>query len=306
MAPTTTSNGSSPSGGSNTLPAATKDSSGSSSILPMIAGGAAAGAVCVALGVGLVWYLSKRSKKREKAVKECKSPEDGTPIPASFSASTPPQAPAQHPNARIFSEIVCSPSDDISTLGEPLGMEWGNQVRTDDGTASVSMSYIRNMLQQGGGFMYGSDPDMASKMGASAVSSAVTEIDPDKFIPPDEDDEESFEHVFQKAFSPSKKGNVTRFKINVPPGRLGMLLDGAEGIPTVHQIKPDSVFARHNVKVGDHLVAVDGTDVRGMEAIDVSQLIVMKARQASRVFIFERNKSPGVDHDGDKEADDAV
>ena len=275
---------------------------GSTSILPMVAGGAVAGAVCVALAVSMVWFLTKRKRKSAQLEKEPKSPEDGTPIPASLSTKSPPQ-PFTQPPGRLFSEIVCSPSDDISTLGEPLGMEWQNQFRSDESTASVPMSYIRNMMAQEGGFLYATEGDTASRTETSAMSTVVTEIDPDKFMPADDDDEESFEHVFHRAFTPSKKENVLRFQINVPPGRLGMLLDAAEGIPTVNQIKPDSVFASQNVRVGDHLIAVDDIDVRGMEPIDVSQLIVMKARQPRRVFVFERRKRAGheVDIDGDEQ-----
>ena len=279
-----------------------KKSEGSSNFLPMIAGGAVAGAVFVAIAVAAVWYFSKQKQKAANSPKDHKSYGDGTPLPASFSTQSPPPGPlANHPaDNNDYPEIVCSPSDDISTLGEPIGMDWQNQMKSDDSTASVSISYIRNMLLQGGGggFARSSVSDVASRTEAS--STAMTEIDPDKFMPAD-DDEESFENVFHKAFTPSKKDNVMRFVINVPPGRLGMLLDGTDGIPTVNQIKPDSVFACQNVKVGDHLVAVDAIDVRGMEAIDVSQLIVMKARQPRRVFIFERIKPAGHAPDDDED-----
>ena len=272
-------------------------------MLPMIAGGAIAGAVCVALAFTMVWYFSKR-KQKSKSGKDQKSVEDGTPIPASFSTQTPPEPGMQHPSAavRVFPEIICSPSDDISTLGEPIGMDWQNQFKPDDGTASVSMSYIRNVVLQyggGGGFVYAPETDMASRTEASAMSSSMTEIDPDKFMP-DDDDEESFDNAFQTAFSPAKE-SVMRFQINVPPGRLGILLDTTEGIPTVNQIKPDSVFAQQHVKLGDHLVAVDGIDVRGMEAVDVSRLIVFKSRQERRVFVFERIKHVDRDFDDDED-----
>ena len=72
-----------------------------------------------------------------------------------------------------------------------------------------------------------------------------------------------------------------------------MLLDATDGIPTVHTIKPDSIFATRNVKVGDHLVAVDDIDVRGMAATDVSKMIVMKAQQPRRLFTFERKQRQG-------------
>ena len=148
--------------------------------------------------------------------------------------------------------------------------------------------------------MYTSDVDMASRAEATAMSSTMTEIDPDQLLPTYNDndfieDEESLEQIYDR--SEGQRRNMIRFQVNVPPGRLGMMLDATDGIPTVHTIKPDSIFATRNVKVGDHLVAVDDVDVRGLAAVDVSQLIVMKAQQPRRLFTFERKQRAAKDEE---------
>jgi C-terminal processing protease CtpA/Prc len=55
----------------------------------------------------------------------------------------------------------------------------------------------------------------------------------------------------------------------------------------VHALKSESVLA-NQVEVGDHLLAVDGEDVTGMTALEVSKLISLKSDQ-SRVLVFGRS-----------------
>ena len=57
-------------------------------------------------------------------------------------------------------------------------------------------------------------------------------------------------------------------------------------IPVVHALKSESVLA-DQVEVGDHLLAVDGEDVTGMTALEVSKLISLKSDQP-RVLTFGR------------------
>jgi C-terminal processing protease CtpA/Prc len=55
----------------------------------------------------------------------------------------------------------------------------------------------------------------------------------------------------------------------------------------VHALKSESVLA-NQVEVGDHLLAVDGEDVTGMTALEVSKLISLKSDQP-RVLVFGRS-----------------
>jgi len=297
-------------GGTDKLP--TGGTSSSQSSLPVVAGGAIGGVLLLLVAAGSVWFflITKHRRQKEEPIemKKTTSEDQGTPPNSALSPNVA-SAPRPLPAAMFFPEmeIVCSNGDEVSTLGEPLGLDPHAYVKSDESTASVPMSYIREMTKKGGGFMY-PDGDALSRTEASGMSTA-TEIDPDKFILPthyddDDDGEGSLEEVYRRPQGPpsAPSRNVTRFQVSVPPGRLGMLLDAAEGIPTVNMIKPDSVFTKLGVKVGDHLIAVDDVEVRGMAAIDVSQLIVMKARQPRRLFTFERS-SPrkGVDVLGEDE-----
>ena len=57
----------------------------------------------------------------------------------------------------------------------------------------------------------------------------------------------------------------------------------------MHALKSESVLA-DRVEVGDHLLAVDGEDVTGMTALEVSKLISLKSDQP-RVLVFGRRAS---------------
>jgi C-terminal processing protease CtpA/Prc len=57
---------------------------------------------------------------------------------------------------------------------------------------------------------------------------------------------------------------LNEFEVDAPPGVLRLVLETSDkGVPVVHAIKKTSCLALE-VEVGDHLVAVDGEDVRAM------------------------------------------
>ena len=249
-------------------------SSSSNSAVPLMAGGAAGGAVGVALIAFAVWFFVVRGKspRKKDASSDSILPEGDSPT--TQSKTLPPNNPVASPYTALFGEVVCSKDDDVSTLGEPIGLE-GAVDRTDESTVSTPSTFMRNLLS-----------DNQSRMDAS------TATDPDALLAAadTQEDDQSFEQIYSpNGRSHEKSHNVLRFHINVPPGRLGMLLDqGSDGRPMVHTIKEDSVFRSHPVQVGDSLVAVDDTDVSRMSATRVSQLIVSKAKQPRRLFTFER------------------
>lgn len=57
----------------------------------------------------------------------------------------------------------------------------------------------------------------------------------------------------------------------------------------MHALKSESVLA-NQVEVGDHLLSVDGEDVTGMTALEVSKLISLKSDQP-RLLVFGRSSS---------------
>ena len=83
-------------------------------------------------------------------------------------------------------------------------------------------------------------------------------------------------------------------EIYAPSGKLGIVIDTppTSSTPIVHAIK-DTCPIRAEVYVGDKLVAVDGIDVREMEATDVSKLIGSKSGQSERKLTIIRSASKG-------------
>jgi hypothetical protein len=205
-----------------------------------------------------------------------------------------PERTAESPNSSVytktnpkpaaaedgFMEVAFTAPDDVSTLGEPFGTTDQNYILQDESTASVAMSSLL------GEEFLTHDPEGGSRTEASVSTSsaATTDIDIDKLLP---GDDESFDQLFTNASAMTATGmDVLRYDVQVPPGRIGMMLDA--GFPRVNAIKPDSIFATRNVQVGDYLVSLDEVDVRGMEPMDVSRMIVMRSKQPRRVFTFER------------------
>jgi hypothetical protein len=79
-------------------------------------------------------------------------------------------------------------------------------------------------------------------------------------------------------------------KVRVPAGALGVVLETPnDGIPSVHHIKSNSPLAGQ-VRVGDRLVAVDGSNVSSMNAVAVSRLIASKKDNTVRELTFARPK----------------
>jgi hypothetical protein len=82
----------------------------------------------------------------------------------------------------------------------------------------------------------------------------------------------------------------TEFEIIAPAGALGVVLVTPHGgVPRVHHIDSTSPLAGR-VRVGDWLVAVDGTSVTLYTATAVSRLIESKKDNDVRKFIFARRQ----------------
>jgi C-terminal processing protease CtpA/Prc len=101
-------------------------------------------------------------------------------------------------------------------------------------------------------------------------------------------DDSSFEEQFGFA--------EHRYSVEVPPGKLGMVIDTPNGgAPIVHAIKSESVLC-DAVGVGDQLVSVDEQDVTNLNAVQVSKLICAKSdRQRSLVFVRARGRFDSAD-----------
>ena len=98
----------------------------------------------------------------------------------------------------------------------------------------------------------------------------------------------------QSTSCPSTRSSLTaldEFQVNVPPGKVGLVLETTEiGDPVVEEVKPTSPMVGE-VEVGDRLLSIDGQDTRSLSAQVVSQVIAFKKDNPVRVFKFGRPKA---------------
>lgn len=95
--------------------------------------------------------------------------------------------------------------------------------------------------------------------------------------------------------SPHHKG-VQTLRVIAPPGKLGVVVDTPPGGGSafVCEIKVSSPL-KEEVRLGDQIAEVDGEDVRGMPALQVSRLLASKRKQAERkiTVLREENEAAG-------------
>ena len=217
---------------------------------------------------------------------------------------------------RWAAEINVDRQDDISTLGDPVGLPAMNMTtgaHGEDRTASVAVNYDYEFL--GGGTMQRNRLPSAEDSDAFEVSnnsSSILNVPQLAATHAVFAEDASFDEVFNyedgvghrartdtsdrhlvgNAASMDRTGSDmtvkhVKFRVDVPCGKLGMVIDTPDGgAPVVHAIKPDSVLA-DRVMMGDYLVEFDGEDVRHMSAVAVSQMISQKSEQ-ERVMYFVR------------------
>ena len=232
-----------------------------------IIAGAAGGATLVLAMVAVLVFRNSRDSPSSK---------EGEPVATALSS----------PHSSMAAEIVFNNrQDDVSTLGEPFGVLDGESSERDELTASVA-DY--DLLKSQG-------RDRLPSRDESRVSSTVSGTTKLGYIQSSSifSDDYSFDDAF-KASSMDE-----RFEIDVPPGRLGMVVDTPHGgVPVVHAIKPDSVVF-DTVRVGDMLIAVNGIDVTSYSAVQVSRLIGSTSKEA-RLLTFIRSNSNGTLEDSSK------
>lgn len=186
----------------------------------------------------------------------------------------------------IQTEILVDRQDDVSTLGEPTtyGGMMMNEADRDERTASVAGDYdytrqfrnesVRSRLTSSDSnplTRVSSEQSSYSKMGMGPMGASVFS------------DDASFEQQYDSA----NAGQEERFAVDVPPGKLGMVIDTPNGgVPMVHALKSESILA-DRVKVGDRLVSVDKEDVTTMTALQVSKLISLRSDK-KRILVFAR------------------
>lgn len=165
----------------------------------------------------------------------------------------------------VVSEVGIRTNQEVSTLGDPIGMA-SSPGRGDSSTVdSFSLDY---------------DYQKAYKQSPSTVSGSRSGESASHILVDDEGTLDAHYHSTED-----------RIHVEAPAGVLGLVLEtNVDGIPVVNAIKPNSVLASQ-VRIGDRLLSVDDHDVSVMLASEVSKLIASKRDQPVRRFVFERHLS---------------
>jgi hypothetical protein len=266
-------------------------------------GGSVGGGVAL-IGLSVLYFRfargSKHSSSSELITEEkALSSFGGTNSAASNSNNN-------HSNQLAYAtEISVERQDDVSTLGDPFG-GMALSSNPDERTASVGADYdYKHFL--GAGTMVGRDrlasseeSDLSSsihksnsELSSSNVSKSLVGGHHHHHHHPNHPlghsvfaDDSSFEEQYDVA---AGDGATKTFRVDVPPGKLGMVIDTPNGgVPVVHAIKPESVLC-NRVAVGDQLIAVDHEDVSSMTAVQVSKLISLKS-DSKRILVFVRSR----------------
>jgi len=244
--------------------------------LGMVIGGSVGGIVLIAMAALGAHYGLKRKKPKQdddERVATKTATSSGTPL-------------------RVSTEILVGREDDISTLGDPVGgMTYQGSAR-DERTASVAddydyaKEYLLGQQQDYGSGSLDEDDKLTATDSAGLASGKTSgtftrtgPIGASVFS-----DDSSFEKQFNGEYGAIDQ----RFEIDVPPGKLGMVIDTPNGgVPMVHAIKAESILA-NRVQVGDRLVQVDEEDVTTLTAVQVSKLISVRSNK-QRVLVFMRS-----------------
>jgi hypothetical protein len=186
--------------------------------------------------------------------------ESGAKPKASFLRSRyPPGTPGDNNNDSIFGGL------DIITPDAG-----------DDGDDDVSLLTSSAFTADTGDFDY----ESAYQATASVVTGSLAQSE---FT-----SQSGFVQNTVSSYSKGKKIPVTKFQVQAPAGKLGLVLDTCEdGTPVVDEIVSSSPLAGQ-VRVGDRLLSLDGQDVTTMIATTVARLIASKKNNRVRQFTFAR------------------
>jgi hypothetical protein len=180
------------------------------------------------------------------------------------------------------SEIGLNANTDVSTLGDPISP--GESARDEFdmstmGSVDVDYDYQKAYVD----VQSVTDSQVVGSTDGSLLHRTGASLDDPSLLSSDIVTATGDSYSFGSRF-----GSEERYEVVAPSGLLGLILESntEDRRPTVNNVKATSVLA-HVVKVGDHVVSVDGQDVTAMRASDVSRLIALK-KDKSRVLVFSR------------------
>lgn len=168
-------------------------------------------------------------------------------------------------------------NDDVSTLGDPTC--YGGMI--DQQSVNVGSQKTNNdsLNAESRGRFLSEDDDDVLLFSESNLSKQNDDIVVRTIL---DNSEKS-----NRSKTDTAKDSVSKYAVEVPPGKLGMIIDTPDnGPPVVHTIKPESILCA-TVSAGDLLLSVDDENVTHMTAVQVSKLISMKSDQ-QRTLIFLR------------------
>lgn len=215
--------------------------------------------IALFIGVGLVAFFAYRNRKKRR--------------PLDNPLGSPPENFDVH---AITAEIEIHPGEEMSSLGDPINVN-ANMVAIDGAESSSSISGMSSnavSLHYEFQKVFGAD---------NRDDSHASSRDEDEPVTLSTKDDKTLEAEYmQCSLLPFC------FEVEAPAGTLGLVLEtGKDGGLLVYIIKGTSpLFGQ--VQVGDRLISVDGVDVNGMWATEVSRLIASKKNAAVRSFLFAR------------------
>ena len=252
------------------------DSSSSNLSMGFVAGIVAGGAALMVL-IGAI-FIGSRIRKRNRLLDD----DNSSPVPPA------PKRPIRDSDEYHMSSI------EISTLGDPVVSERGKKSDIEDstiGSANIEYDYRK---------AFGDVQSMTDSQLAESSDGSSPNRRSHRFGSLDDPSLQNSGGVAGSSNSDiqTAAGDTTigspfyvseeQFDVVAPVGLLGLILETSleDGRPMVFSIKPSSSLA-HVLKVGDRLIAVDGTDVSNIRASDVSRMIAEK-KDRTRQLVFSR------------------
>jgi hypothetical protein len=197
-------------------------------------------------------------------------------------------------------------NDDVSTLGDPTyyggaadqpTVVGGPLMQPSNHYTTAFMnndkaSKLYNPSDSRERFLSEDDTDEIFKRSDSNLSKLNDDIVVHTVIDDSADNDDNASNILNRTASTKNTNTVmkasgSKFAVEVPPGKLGMIIDTPDnGPPMVHTVKPESILCS-TVQAGDLLLSVDDDNVTHMSAVQVSKLISIKSDQ-HRTLVFLR------------------
>ena len=257
------------------------DSSTTSNLSMGLVAGIVAGCASLMILIGAI-FIGSRIRKRNRLLDD-----DSSPAPT---AAKRPMRESSEYNMSVIDGY------EVSTLGDPVTSERGFGKKSDIEDSTIGSANIEYDYRKA----FGDVQSMTDSQLAESSDDSSPNRRSLRFGSLDDPSLQNSGGVAGSSTSDivTAAGDTTmgspfyvseeQFDVVAPAGLLGLILETSieDGRPMVYSIKPSSSLA-HILKVGDRLIAVDGTDVSRIRASDVSRMIAEK-KDKTRQLVFTR------------------